>query len=96
MEMLVRALAASIGDRRRMGRWESGCCPNQGGINLEFNCVAISMTVENRFMGMVEYHVGKAARQWALICCWRLPSMGAEKRSSWLPFDGISEVWRSE
>ena len=62
MEMLVRALAASIGGKRRMGRWESGCGPNQGGINSEFNCVAISMTVENRFAGMVEYDVGKAGR----------------------------------
>ena len=68
----------------------------QGGINLEFNCVVVSMTVEDRFTGMVEYEVGKVGRQWVLLCCWQLPSMGAAKGSSWLPFDGISEVWRSE
>ena len=66
MVMLVRALVAPIDDRRRMGRWESGYGPNQGCINLEFNCVAISMTVENRFHVMVEYDVGKIGRQWVL------------------------------
>ena len=70
--------------------------PQPGGINSEFNCVAISMTVKNRFAGMVEYEVGKVGRQWALMCRWQLPGMGEEKRSSWLPFDGILEVWRSE
>ena len=60
--------------------------------------MAISMTVENRFTGMVEleYDVGKVGRQWALLCCLWLPSMGAEKRSSWLLFDNILEVWISE
>ena len=51
----------------------------QGGINLEFNCVAISMTVKNRLAGMVEYEVDKVGRQWVLLCCCWLPSM--EQRS---------------
>ena len=67
----------------------------QGGINLEFNCVVILTTVENRFAGMVEYEVGKGGKQWALLCCRRLPSLGAVKRSTWLLFDGIWEGWRS-
>ena len=66
MVVFGRALVAPIGDRRMMGRWESGCGPNQGGINLEFNYVAISMTVKNCFHGMVEYDVVKVGRQWVL------------------------------
>ena len=51
MVILVRALVAQVGDRRRMDRWESGCGPNQGGINSGFNCVVISMTVKISSLG---------------------------------------------
>ena len=54
MEMAGGALVAHIGERRMSGRWESGCGPNQGGINLELNYMAMAMAVNNRFDRIVE------------------------------------------
>ena len=54
MTKVGRVLVAPIGDRRMLGRWESGCGPNQGGINSEMNCMAMAMAVKNRFGRIVE------------------------------------------
>ena len=54
MAMVGRSLVARIGDRRMAGRWESGCGPNQGGINSELNCMAMAMAVKHRFGRMAE------------------------------------------
>ena len=45
------------------GRVDVGCGPDQGGINSEFHCLAISMTLENCFAGMIEYDVGDVGRE---------------------------------
>ena len=60
--MAVRSLVAPIDGRRMVGRWESGCGPNHGGINSELNCVAISMAVKSRFTRTVEWYVGSVGR----------------------------------
>ena len=73
MVMLVRAMVASIGYRKMIGRWESGCGRREASIWSLM--VAISMTVKNRFVGTIEYEVGKVEMQWILLCCWWLPSM---------------------
>ena len=63
MAVLTRASFAPIGDSRMIGRWESGCGPNQGDINLELDCMVMSMAAVNHFSGMVEWDVGKVGRQ---------------------------------
>ena len=53
-----------IGGEWADGRMDVGCGQDlPGSINSEFHCVAISMTVENCFAGMVEYDVGEVGRE---------------------------------
>ena len=56
--MVDISLVDHIGDMRMAGRRESVCGNKAGGINLELNCVAVAIAVENRFTRMVEWEIG--------------------------------------
>ena len=61
---------------------------------MELNFEDMAIAGENRFTGMVEWDIGSVILQWPWLCHWWLPSIRGQEWISWLPFDGIEEIWR--